>query len=316
MGRLILVEGFPGAGKSTTAQFLARRLTRHGRRARWVYEEEVPNPLVPTPPSGGYRTWEQFADVRVERWRAFAAAARDYDVTVLPESALLQLPVFTMLRRNADPAAIAALVSCLVEAAAPLRPTLVYLARRDPEGAFRDIGERRGLAWLLQHAASSHGYAFTQARGLSGLEGLLAYWRAHAELCGAIVERLDLPKLVLEVGPDGWAARRRGICDFVDVPFEDDPVADATEIARVAGRYGDGQREVTVEVVDGRLVLRGILWSGNALLPIARNVFDVESWPLRVMFDADATGRIRAFHCTGPRLSWGGPSGVFGRIAS
>src|SRR5207245_9661338 len=97
---------------------------------------------------------------------------------------------------------------------------------------------------------------------------------------------------------------------------EDDPVADATEIARVAGRYGDGQREVTVEWVDGRLVLRGILWSGNALLPIARNVFDVESWPLRVMFDADATGRIRAFHCTGPRLSWGGPSGVFGRIAS
>ena len=207
MGRLILVEGFPGAGKSTTAQFLARRLTRHGRLARWVYEEEVPNPLVPTPPSGGYRTWEQFADVRVERWRAFAAAARDYDVTVLPESALLQLPVFTMLRRNADPAAIAALVSRLVEAAAPLRPTLVYLARRDPEGAFRDIGERRGLAWLLQHAASSHGDAFTQARGLSGLE------------------------------------------------VEDDPVA-------------------------------------------------------------DATGRIRAFHCTGPRLSWGGPSGVFWRIAS
>jgi len=225
VGRLILVEGFPG-------------------------------------------TWEQFADVRVERWRAFAAAARDYDVTVLPESALLQLPVFTMFRRNADPAAIAALVSRLVEAAAPLRPTLVYLARRDPEGAFRDIGERRGLAWLLQHAASSHGYAFTQARGLSGLE------------------------------------------------VEDDPVADATEIARVAGRYGDGQREVTVEVVDGRLVLRGILWSGNALLPIARNVFDVESWPLRVMFDADATGRIRAFRCTGPRLSWGGPSSVFGRIAS
>jgi len=76
-----------------------------------------------------------------------------------------------MLRRNVDPSIIAALVSRLVEAAAPLRPTLVYLARRDPGGAFRAIGERRGLAWLLQHAASN-GYAFTQARGLSGLEGL------------------------------------------------------------------------------------------------------------------------------------------------
>jgi thymidylate kinase len=30
MGRLIFIEGFPGAGKSTTAQFLARLLARRG----------------------------------------------------------------------------------------------------------------------------------------------------------------------------------------------------------------------------------------------------------------------------------------------
>jgi hypothetical protein len=29
--------------------------------------------------------------------------ARDQDVSVIPESALLQLPVFTMLRRNVEP---------------------------------------------------------------------------------------------------------------------------------------------------------------------------------------------------------------------
>ena len=52
---------------------------------------------------------------------AFAAAA-EHDVTVVPESALLQLPVFTMLRRNVDAAAIAALVDRLVEAAAPFWP--------------------------------------------------------------------------------------------------------------------------------------------------------------------------------------------------
>ena len=124
-----------------------------------------------------------------------------------------------------------------------MRPSLVYLARRDPDVAFRAIAERRGLAWLLHHAANSNGYAFTQARGLSGLEGLLAYWRAHAELCGAIVERLDVPKLA-------------------------------------------------VEMVEGRLVLRGILWASNALLPVAPNVFDIESWPLRLSFTGDTAERI------------------------
>jgi len=145
--------------------------------------------------------------------------------------------------RNVDPSIIATLVNRLVEAAAPLRPSLVYLARRDPDVAFRAIAERRGLAWLLHHAANSNGYAFTQARGLSGLEGLLAYWRAHAELCGAIVERLDVPKLA-------------------------------------------------VEMVEGRLVLRGILWASNALLPVAPNVFDIESWPLRLSFTGDTAERI------------------------
>lgn len=54
-----------------------------------------------------------------------------------------------MLTRNADPAAIEALVRRLVEAMAPLRLTLVYLGRRDPSAAFRAIAERRGTSWLL-----------------------------------------------------------------------------------------------------------------------------------------------------------------------
>ena len=171
---MILIEGFPGAGKSTTAQFLARLLARRGERARWIYEGEVPNPLVPRAPAAGYESWEQFVDFRVRRWRAFAAAAGDHDVTIIPESALLQLPVFTMLRRNVDAAIIVGLVDRLVEAVAPLRPTLVYLARRDPEASLRALGKSRGLSWLLHHAGSSDGYAFTQALGLSGFDGLFA----------------------------------------------------------------------------------------------------------------------------------------------
>jgi len=72
-------------------------------------------------------------------------------------------------------------------------------------------------------------------------------------------------------------------------------------MARVAGRYGDGKREVTIEMVDGRLILRGTLWFSNALLPVTPNVFDVESWPLRVIFDGDSAGSVRALHFSGLR---------------
>jgi hypothetical protein len=315
VARIILIEGFPGAGKSTTAQFLARLVARRGGRARWIYEGEVPNPLVPPVPAGDYQSWEQFADIRAARWRAFAAAASDHDVTIVPESALLQLPVFTMLRRNVETSVITGLVERLVEAVAPLRPTLVYLARRDPDAALRALGESRGLSWLLHHAGSSDGYAFTQARGLSGFDGLFSYWRAHAALCDRIVEAIDVPKLVLDVTPDGWAERRRQICDFVDVPFADEPAPDAAELERIAGRYRDGRREVTVEVVGGRAVMRTVFWAASALLPVRRDIFDIESWPVRASFETDSTGRVHGFHCAGPRLAWGAPPGVFERVA-
>jgi hypothetical protein len=78
--------------------------------------------------------------------------------------------------------------------------------------------------------ASSAGYTFIQERGLSGLDGLLAYWRAHADLCGAIVDRLDVPKLVLDVDTDDWPERRCRICDFVDVPFEGETFPETAEL--------------------------------------------------------------------------------------
>ena len=58
-----------------------------------------------------------------------------------------------------------------------------------------------------------------------------------------------------------------------------------------------------------------IFWLASALLPVRRDVFDLESWPVRVIFDSDATGHVHAFHCAGPRLAWGTPPGVFERVA-
>jgi adenylate kinase family enzyme len=39
--RLVLFEGIPGSGKSTTGQFIARRLAVLGISARWWHEEEA-----------------------------------------------------------------------------------------------------------------------------------------------------------------------------------------------------------------------------------------------------------------------------------
>jgi len=64
--KVVLVEGLPGCGRSTTAQFVVLHGRRHGVPARWYYEVEVPH-LV----AGSYRPEVQ----RLKRSRAFAESA-------------------------------------------------------------------------------------------------------------------------------------------------------------------------------------------------------------------------------------------------
>jgi len=58
---LILVEGFPGSGKSTTAQWLARQWQQTGRACRWFYEEQPDHPVVGIPPGADHATWEEYS---------------------------------------------------------------------------------------------------------------------------------------------------------------------------------------------------------------------------------------------------------------
>lgn len=99
---LILLEGLPGAGKSTTAQWLAIQAERAGRRARWVYEQETPHPVFAGMPQEFDSTEEYVAD-QVGRWSAFAERMRESGTLAIVDSAFLQRPVFARARALIGP---------------------------------------------------------------------------------------------------------------------------------------------------------------------------------------------------------------------
>jgi hypothetical protein len=142
VSRLVLVEGLPGAGKSTTAQHLVLHAGRHGHRARWAYEEEAGHPVT-----GSYYP----SAAPLARWAAFVRAARDADELIVLESALLQWPIMALLRHDLAPEAILAAVGEITVLLAPLDPLLVYLSLPDVEAAVRAIGAQRGAAWQIGH---------------------------------------------------------------------------------------------------------------------------------------------------------------------
>ena len=300
MTRLILVEGFPGAGKSTTAQWLARQWQLAGRACRWLYEQQPDHPVVGIPAGADYKTWEKYFAYRRERWMAFTAETMQGDALVVMESALLQYPVFVTLRRGVAPEVIVAFLRSVADIIRPLAPRLIYLAAPDPDMAYRAITARRGGAALIEIMLPAYetGEAgeFFRARGLHGFDGLLAYWREHNAICERAVEGLELETLVVDPRDGDWSRHRAAIARFLGLTRVPEESPSGAELGRYVGRYRvvwKGKvRECAVTVEDGRLVINGLLWPDNRLLWKTDNVFDAESWPLEVVFESAAEGAV------------------------
>lgn len=289
--RLILVEGLPGCGKSTTAQFIAIQLRRSGRAARWYYEEETPHPILKGRFPGA--TWEGYIEDRLARWAEFATFVNASDEIHIVESTLFQTPIMTMLREDAATTTILDFLQRLQESLRPLPPLLLYLRHPDSGAALRTIFARRGSHWEDHHVRVLADSAYGQARGAAGVPGLLAYWREHAALMERAVTSSPLATLVLDVtsqtrlarrtrcgspSHDGdWTERRQRIADHLAISLTDDPRVDESPLRALEGRYRGGAtktRECTIAPKDGRPVVNGMLWPDNPLLPKGTDLFE------------------------------------------
>src|SRR2546427_10056842 len=139
-------RGFPGCGKSPTAQGVSRQWQLPCRTWRWFYEQQPHHPVVDIPAGADYKTWEEYFAYRRERWMAFTAEAARSDALIVMESALLQYPVFVTLRRGVAPEVIIAFLRSVADIVRPLAPRLGYLAAPDPAVAYRAITACRGGA--------------------------------------------------------------------------------------------------------------------------------------------------------------------------
>jgi hypothetical protein len=315
MPALVLVDGLPGCGKSTTAQFLALKLERARRSARWHYEEEANHPVFAHPFSSS--TWRGYFEDRLGGWAAFAAEVKaGVEVRIL-ESALLQAPIMTLLRADVDVNIILLYLARVQDVLRPLDPMVVHLRHPRPEQTVADVGRQRGFRWQSGHIQRFEASEYARARGLAGLPGLLTYWRDHAALCDRALAASPLRALVVDVSVGAWDERRRRILDALSVPWTEEPPVPAAYLARFVGSYrgaGARARECAVELRDARLCLDGLLWPENPLLPRARNLFDVQSWPLQAEFEEDGAGAIVGMRLTGPELTWGRLERVFTRV--
>lgn len=339
---LVLFEGLPGSGKSTSGQRLALQLERLGIPARWWHEEHPGHPLYPFCDQASLGRF--LADLEtgqrravlagvVDRWRGFAAGlVRAGELAVL-DGCLFGYATLCLYRADVPAAVITAYLGEVERAIAPARPCVVYFVQPDVAAALRRICDERGLALEAYWVGAAERSRRGRRLGLRGFAGLVAFWAEYRGLIDAAFRRLPFPKLEIDTTVQSWAASEAAIFGFAGLPPYEEVALAPPEAGRFAGtyvRHGEtGEERCAVVAEAGRLYLQGLpgIWPRARLLPAWRPTgegaadlprqpgapvtFHVASWPIRVAFATDERGGVRAMTAGDHR--WGRSDRTFVR---
>lgn len=300
--RLILVDGLPGAGKSTTAQFLALQFQRQQIPARWFYELDHNHPIH------AFHVWsrkgpESFIETTLQNWTAFVQAnVHSARINIL-ESTFFQSSVRLLLQSDLPPIRIhqyALQVAGIIE---PLHPALIYLPTTDVAAALQEICQHRKKTWEQYFIQVIDGSQYAKARNLRGFEAVVTFFEEYQRLTNHLYAQLTMRKMTCEDAKQHWPACRQHVCRFFDLRYVPDPVLDPDEARRYVGRYRDESTrlELRIHAHQHQLMVCDLLWPRSRLIPRNQHCFDVEACTITITFNADADGLIRSMTIGGSR---------------
>lgn len=287
--RLILVEGVPFTGKSTTSEYVATQLNLNGYPARWMSEgmmlQQFPHALAVI---DRQQTLSETM-LRAE-WSTFVETVLVGATMFIVDSALSYAAVDPLLNEDRPVEVIHAELRHIAELCVPLQPRVIHLTG-DVEYLVPASIAERGAGWQEHLVRQADATPYQQARGRSGVAGATSLLHDSQELMRAVLARDEWPTLMLDVTAPDWTARQRAILTFLninEVPV-DHPTLARSVLQSYVGTYAtdDPDRRdkmLSVQLEHDTLALHALDTRYGPLAPVSVTRFHLQASPVDVEF--------------------------------
>jgi hypothetical protein len=197
--KLILIEGLPGAGKSTTTQRIGITLEADGFACHWFREADEPHPIpcldfaIKGLPLKMMPLWTNFVN----------RAIQESKITIL-ESRLWQNTALFMYMSECSVEEIIKYLREVSSMLKPLSPVLIYLDQDDTEAALARLYTIRGDKWMAETLEETTQYGWFRSRDIKDFAGWVRFFEEWTSVAQRLYNDWHYQKIRIRNSHDNW----------------------------------------------------------------------------------------------------------------
>ncbi len=247
MKKMILIEGLPGSGKSTTAQWLHHSFKQSKISSQWFYELSEHHPLT-------YRSdrskisGSQLLTESVDIWKRFIQSEMSQCEAIIIDSGFFQKNIMYMMNLNIDKKNIQKYAMKVEALISKCDTYFIYLDAGNAEMHMRGAFRARGKKFQNALTEWSNNTKYSVSKGYAGLEGCLKYWRDYKDLCDSIYKKSKFSKIEIGVTTGPWSEHYQALSRFLKVSNYENTNCSSILRAKLTGDYLMRDSDIVVSI--------------------------------------------------------------------
>lgn len=213
--QLIMIDGIPGSGKSSTAQYISKQLNDNGMKAFWYHEEEANHPLDPPriDPDSIHSPEEVslFINTFLSLLQKFVQSIQTDRAIHIIESYYFQNSLRILFQNDLAHEEMSLFFHRMNAIIQSVDPLIVYFHHDNVEKNIQVIWDKRGEKWKKWFIATVTQAPYLRNKELSGEEGVITFWREYQRITDALLDEVSFPVVRFE-GTDQWSQIHEVLC--------------------------------------------------------------------------------------------------------